>query len=135
MALNLQLSVAARNGMLDAIETAAGASAKLIIYSGAQPANCAAAASGTVLATLSLPADYMSAASAGVKALLGSWADASADATGTAGHFRIWDTAIANCHIQGTVGVATSDMIVDSVSFTAGQSFTVNSFSLTAPNP
>jgi hypothetical protein len=65
----LQYSVAVNNARLDAIETAIGATAILRIRSGAAPANCAAADSGTVLATLTLPADWMSAAAAGSKAL------------------------------------------------------------------
>jgi hypothetical protein len=48
--MTVQLSVAARNARLDAIETAVGVSAILEIRSGAQPANCAAADSGTLLA-------------------------------------------------------------------------------------
>jgi len=129
----LQFSAAVRNAMLDAIETAIGASAVLKIRSGAAPATVATADSGPALATLSLPSDWMAAASGGTKALAGSWTDASADATGTAAHFRIYATDGTTAHFQGTVGVSATDMIVDSVSFTAGQAFTINSFTLTAP--
>jgi hypothetical protein len=128
----LQLSVAARNARLDAIETTAGASPTLEIRSGAVPANCAAADSGVVLATVALPTDWMAAAAAGSKALSGTWQDAAADATGTAGHFRVKQGA--TCHIQGTVGTSGADMIVDSASFTAGQTFNVTSFTLTDGN-
>ncbi|MEY4402301.1 MAG: hypothetical protein RIR91_336 [Verrucomicrobiota bacterium] len=130
----VQLSVAARNALLDAIETATGATAIMRIRTGAAPANCAAADTGTVVATITLPADWMAAASAGTKSLLGTWQDTAADATGTAAHFRIYDSAGTTCHIQGTVGTSASDLIVDSVSFTAGQQFTVTAFTLTAPN-
>lgn len=130
----LQLSTAVRNAMLDAIETATGTTAIMRIRTGAAPANCAAADTGTVVATLNLPTDWMAAASGGTKALLGTWQDASADATGTAAHFRIYDSAGTTCHLQGTVGTSASDLIVDSVSFTAGQQFTVTGFTLTAPN-
>lgn len=129
----LQLSDTVRNAMLDAFETATGTAPTLTIRTGAAPANCAAADSGTVLATITLPTDWMSAASGGVKALLGTWQDTSADATGTAAHFRIKQGA--TCHAQGTVGTSGADMIVDSTSFTTGQSFSVTAFSLTAPNP
>ena len=64
----IQISVAGRNGMLDAIETELGASPVLKIRTGAPPAACATADSGTVLATCSLPADAMAAASSGTKA-------------------------------------------------------------------
>lgn len=131
----IQLSVSARNGLLDAIETAAGASAILKIRTGTAPATCATADSGTVLATISLPADWMAAASAGSKAKLGTWSDTSADATGTAGHFRIYASDGTTCHIQGTVTATGGggDMTVDNVSFAVAQSFTINSFTLTAP--
>lgn len=130
----VQYSVAVRNAKLDAVETAIGATAVLKIRSGAAPADCATADSGTVLATLTLPADWMSAASAGAKAKLGTWSDGSADATGTAAHWRLYESTGVTCHAQGTFGVSGTDMIGDSVSFTAGQAFTVNSFTLTAGN-
>jgi hypothetical protein len=130
----LQQSVAVRNARLDAIETAIGASAVLRIRTGAPPASCAAARTGTVLATVNLPADWMTAATGGVKSKLGTWQDLSADATGTAGHFEIMDTSLTTCHLQGTYGTSGTDMIGDSVSFTAGQQFTVNTFDITAGN-
>lgn len=130
----LQFSAAVRNAELDAIETAIGTSAVLKIRSGAAPANCATADSGTVLATLNLPSDWLDAASAGAKAKSGTWQDASTDASGTAAHFRIYASDGTTVHAQGTVGTSGADMIVDSVSLTAGQSFTVNAFTLTAGN-
>ena len=89
----LQLSVTVRNARLDAIETAIGVSPILKIRTGTAPANCAAADTGTVLATLTLPSDWMAAASAGAKAKSGTWQDSSADATGTAAESREVATA------------------------------------------
>lgn len=128
----LQLSVTVRNAQLDAIETAIGTAPTLEIRSGAPPATCATAASGTVLATLVLPSDWMAAASAGAKALLGTWQDASADAAGTAGHYRI--NQGATCHMQGTVTATGGggDMTLDNVSIAAAQSVTITAFTLTA---
>ena len=135
--MTVQLSVSARNAKLDAIETAIGTSAVLKIRSGSQPATCATADSGTVLATLSLPSDWMAAASSGSKAKSGTWSDSSADASGTAAHFRIYASDGTTCHMQGSVTITGGggDMTVDSVTFTAGQSFTVSSFTLTEGNP
>lgn len=132
----LQLSVGVRNARLDAIETTIGTSAVLKIRTGAQPADCATADSGTVLATLSLPSDWMAAASSGSKAKAGTWSDSSADNTGTAGHFRIYASDGTTCHVQGTVTATGGggDMTVDSTSFTAGQGFTITTFSLTDAN-
>jgi len=129
----LQFSETVRNARLDAIETAIGTSAVLKIRTGAAPATCATSDSGTVLATLTLPSDWMGAASGGVKAKSGTWQDASADATGTAAHFRIYASDGTTCHAQGTVTVTGGggDMTVDNTSFASGQSFTINTFSLT----
>jgi hypothetical protein len=76
----------------------------------------------------------MAAATGGTKAKSGTWEDLSADNTGVAGHFRIYDTGVATCHMQGTVGTSGTDMIVNSTSFTATQAFTVNTFTLTDGN-
>lgn len=132
----VQLSVAARNARLDAIETAAGASAILTVRTGAQPATCATANSGTVLATVTLPVDWMAAASGGTKAMAGTWQDASADAAGTAAHFRIHDSTGTTCHMQGTVTATGGggDMTVDNVVFALAQVFNVTSFTLTDGN-
>jgi hypothetical protein len=130
----LQYSGTVRDAKLNSVETTIGTSPILTIRTGAAPANCGTANSGTVLATLTLPSDWMAAASGGTKAISGTWQDTSADATGTAAHFRIHDSTGTTCHIQGTVGTSATDMIVDSVSFTATQSFSITSFTLTAGN-
>lgn len=102
--MTIQLSTTVRNARLDAIETAIGTTAILRIRSGDVPANCAAADAGTILSAMTLPADYMAAASGGSKAKAGTWQDASADATGFAGHFRLYDSAGTTCHLQGLCG-------------------------------
>ena len=132
----LKLSVAVRNARLDALETAIGVSAVLKIRTGAVPTNITDADTGTVVATVALPSDWMANAASGSKAKSGTWQDASADATGTAGHFRIYATDGVTQHIQGTVTATGGggDMTVDNVSFAAGQNFTVTSFTLTDGN-
>lgn len=132
----LQYSVAVRNAKLDAVETTIGVSAVLKIRTGAAPATCATADSGTVLASCTLPSDWMAAASAGAKAKSGTWEDTSADATGTAAHFRLYASDGTTCHAQGTVTATGGggDMTVDSTSFTSGQQFSVTTFTLTAGN-
>jgi hypothetical protein len=132
----IQLSTAVRNARLDAIETTVGTSAIIRIRTGAAPANCGTVDSGTILAELTLPSDWMANASGGTKALAGSWQDLSANNTGTAAHFRLYDSAGTTCHLQGTVTATGGggDMEVSSTSFTAGQSFTINTFTLTDGN-
>jgi hypothetical protein len=135
--MTLQYSVAVRNARLDVVESTIGASAILRIRTGAPPINCGTADSGTVLATVNLPSDWMAAASGGSKSKSGTWQDLSADANGTAGHFRVYDSGGTVCHIQGTVGLSGSgaDMIVDNTNFAVGQVFTVTNLTLTAGNP
>lgn len=132
----VQLSVTVRNARLDAIETAVGTSAIMKIFTGSAPANCAAADSGTVLATLNLPSDWMAAASSGSASKSGTWEDTSADNTGTAAHFRLYASNGTTCHMQGTVTATGGggDMTVDNTSFNSGQTFTVTTFTLTDGN-
>ena len=127
-----QFSVAARNAALDSIETAIGASPVLEIRSGAAPADCATADSGTLLASMTLPVDWLAAAVNGSKALSGLWQEASADATGTAGHFRI--KAATTCHIQGSITITGGggDMTLNNTSIATGQQITVTAFTITA---
>jgi hypothetical protein len=134
--MTIQLSTAVRNALLDAIETAIGASAILKIRTGGMPANAAAADTGSVLATLNLPADWMAAAGSGAKAKSGTWEDATADATGTAAHFRIYDSGGATCHLQGTVTATGGggDLELDNVSIAVNQDVVITGFTLTAPN-
>lgn len=132
----MQYSVAVRNARLDVVETTVGASPILKIRTGTAPANCAAGDSGVVLATVNLPSDWMAAAANGTKSMLGTWEDASADASGTAGHFRIYSSDGNTCHMQGTVTMTGNggDMTVDNTSFATGQNFIVTSFTITAGN-
>jgi hypothetical protein len=132
----IQLSVAVRNARLDAIENTVGTSAVLKIRTGSAPADCAAADSGTVLATINLPSDWMNAAASGQKTKLGTWQDASADATGTAQHFRLYASDGTTCHMQGTVTATGGggDLTLDNTSIAAGQSVTITSFTLTDGN-
>ena len=132
--MTIQYSVAVNNARLDAVETAIGVSAVLKIRTGAPPATVATPDSGSVLATVNLPSDWMADAAAASKAKAGTWQDASADAPGTAAHFRVYAADGTTAHIQGTYGTSGTDMIGDSVSFTAGQSFTINTFTLNGGN-
>ncbi len=134
--MTIQHSVAVRNARLDAIETTVGTSPILEIRTGAQPANCAASDSGTLLASITLPSDWLAAASSGSKAKSGTWQDSSANGTGTAAHFRIKDSTGTTCHQQGSVTVTGGggDLQVDNTSFASGQSFTVTGYTLTDGN-
>lgn len=130
----IQLSTTVRNAMADAYETTIGTAPTLEIRSGAQPANCAAADSGTLLASMALPSDWIAAASAGSKTILGTWQDLTADAAGTAGHYRIKQGA--TCHEQGscTATGGGGDMTLDNAVIAVAQKVTVTTFTRTMPN-
>ncbi len=131
----LQFSTTLRNARLDQIETTLSTAPVLRIYSGTAPAAPSDAATGTLLASCTLPSDWMAAASGGTKAKSGTWEDVSADGgSATApGYFRIWDSSVTTCHVQGTAGVGSGDLNCNGT-FTAGQSVTINSFTITEAN-
>ncbi|HEY6244555.1 MAG TPA: hypothetical protein VIX17_11435 [Pyrinomonadaceae bacterium] len=134
----IQLNAATRNARLDTIESTNGTSCALEIRTGAAPADCATAGTGTILVTINLPSDWMAAASSGSKAKSGTWQDASADNTGTAAHFRVYNSQATKdnttCFIQGSVGQGSGDLSLDNTSIVAGQTVTITSFTLTDGN-
>lgn len=132
----IQLSVAVRNARLDAIETAIGVSAKLEIYTGSVPANCAAATTGTKLVEYDLASDWAAAASGGTKSLSSLPLSVAAVAAGTAGYFRLFATDGVTCGLQGTVTATGGggDMTVDNTSIASGQTVNITGFTLTDAN-
>lgn len=131
----ISLTTALRNTLLDTIESQVGTAARLRIYSGTAPADANAAITGTLLADMTLPSDWMNAASGGTKTLLGTWSDTSADATGTAGYFRILNNAATTTFLQGLVGTSGSDLNLSSTAITSGGTVSITGFTLTAGNP
>lgn len=131
----LQYSTTLRNNQLNQIESTAGTSPKLQIRTGAPPADCAAADSGTLLCEITLPSDWMAAAASGSVAKTGTWSG-TAVAAGTAAHFRLKDSAGTTTHAQGTVTATGGggDMTVDNTSIANGQGVTVNTFAISAGN-
>lgn len=90
----IKKSVAVRNAELDALETVAGTSPKLRIYSGSAPSATSDAATGTMLCEITLPSDWAANASGGQKTKSGTWSGTGA-AAGTAGYFRLWDSSVS----------------------------------------
>lgn len=122
--------------MLNGYETAIGASPVLKMFTGAPPANCAAANTGTELVSMDLPADFMAAAADGSKAMSGTWSDPAAGAAGNIGHFRLYANDGTTCHDQGTVTATGGggDMTVQNINVAVGQLVTITSFTLNAGN-
>jgi hypothetical protein len=131
--MSVQSSVSVRNATLDARVTAFGANFRLQVRSGAQPASCAAAAAGALL--VEFTGLGSSAASNGTKAITGG-TNTAAVAAGTAGHYRIVDSAGTTCHEQGSIGLSGDagppDLIIDNPSIRAGQICSISGWTLTA---
>lgn len=134
--MTIQFSTTVRAAEADAIESSIGTSPILKIRTGAPPATPATADSGTVLATMTLPSDWLTNPGTGAKALSGTWEDTSADASGTAEHFRIYDSGGTTCHVQGTITATGGggDMTLDNTSIASAQDVKVTSFTLTIGN-
>lgn len=130
----MQFSTELRDARADQIEVIGGASAILKIRTAAVPASCATPDAGTVLATINLPADWMAASSGGVKVKAGTWSDASADAAGTAQHFRMYKADGVTCFLQGTVAMSGADMILDNTNLALGQAFSIDLFTISEAN-
>ncbi len=133
--MTVQRSTAVRNARLDAIEATIGTSAKVQIRSGAQPANCAAAAAGTLLVEYALASDWAAAASGGSKAFNSTPISGTAVGTGTAGHYRIVDSAGTTCHEQGSVTATGGggDVTIDNTSIVSGQAVNISGWTVTEP--
>jgi hypothetical protein len=126
-------STTIRNAMMDAITTAAGASALLRIYDGSRPATGGTAT--TLLAELTCNATFAPGASSGVLTLNSITQDSSANATGTATWFRIVKSDGTTHVLDGSVGTSGSDLNLTTTSIVATQPVSVSSFVLTEGNP
>jgi hypothetical protein len=134
----IQLKVECRNARLDAIEVYGNTACAMRIYTGAQPADCITANSGTLLVDFNLPADWMAAAATGAKAKAGTWSGtASGGAGATPGHFRIYNNQSTKdqttCFIQGSCAIGSGDINFDGT-ITSGQTVTISAFTLTDAN-
>lgn len=126
-----RLSDSARNRQADSIGDDFN-NATLKIYTGSQPA-AGGAATGTLLVTITLPADAMAAASAGVAAKSGTWSGTPGN-TGTAGWFRVESSAGARLYDGAVTATGGGGEIeLASTSVTSGVPVTITSFTITQP--
>lgn len=126
-----RLNDAARNRQVDSIGDDFN-NGTLKIYTGSQPA-AGGAASGTLLVTITLPADAMAAGSGGVASKSGTWSGTAGD-TGTAGWFRIESSAGSRWYDGAVTATGGGGEIeLTSTSITSGQTVTITSFSVTQP--
>lgn len=133
MPLNLKYSLANRNGQLTDMNTRIGANAQIRLYDGTQPAGPDTAITTQVLLVQwtgnaggfgSVAANVLTASAV---------ANVNASASGTATWFRIL-TSGGVAVVDGSAGVATSDMILTSASIVSGVSQAFNSAAITGGN-
>jgi hypothetical protein len=122
------------NFVLDSgLKTAFDSDGRINIYSGAQPANADAAATGTLLATLSMAATGIAAASSGVSAWAAITSDTNVDASATAGWFRVYKAADDPSGISTVFrrldGAIPADLDFDSETFVAGGTAAISALS------
>lgn len=136
----VRVNIPLRNALLDALFN--GGSIAAIFDSGtaefrtgANPGAADDAATGTVVATITLPADAMQAASGGsIVKTTTSWQDLAADNAGTIGwvRFKSADTTkVMDMDVTNAVG--TGAVKVDNPTLVAGQQFAVLTATLTWP--
>ena len=131
MALGIVVSV--RNDMLDAIDTAIGASGNIRFFSGSRPAT--GGAETTLLAECALSATAAGAATGGTLTFNavsdGTVVNAASPTTCTWGRFA---TSADGAVVDFDVGTSGSDMNFDAVSWSNGGTVSVSSVVLTAGN-
>lgn len=136
----LRLSTAARNSQVSNIRTLFGGGV-LEGRTGSQPASADDAPTGTLLFAITLPSPAWNAAASGQITKTGTWQDSSADATGTAGWFRLRQAAdagtsnITDERLDGNITASGGggNMELDNTSIVAGQQVTINTFTVTQP--
>lgn len=135
--INNALAIIAANAVVDAVDNGALAGT-IQIRTGAPPATVDLVDTGTLLGTLTFSDPAFGAA---VDANPGAIAtanaitdDTSADATGTAGYFRVFDSDAVGI-FQGTIGVTGSGdpLELNSVAITIGSAISITSFTVTMP--
>lgn len=133
-----RLSNDTRNKACDAIvdDIDAGSGAGTIaIRTGAQPTNVGDADTGTLLGTLTFSDPAFGSAGASVQgqaAASSITSDTNADASGTAGHFRIKDSD-SNIHSDGTCGQGSGDLSFDNSTIVAGGTIAISAMTVTVP--
>jgi hypothetical protein len=131
--MSIQYSTTHRNNNVADITTQLSTTAFLLIYSGAAPANCGTAASGTLLASLPCTNPFGAAPSAGVLTA-SAITSAATGAAGTAGYWRLCTSSAGTTVVaQGTVAVSGGDLnFAGGVIWTLGETIAVSSFVITA---
>jgi hypothetical protein len=133
----IRLPTATRNAMADALADRAdigAAAATLEIRTGTQPASANDAATGTLLASVTLADPAFGAASSGAVSLAATPLSATGVADGTAGWFRIEDSD-GNAVVDGSVSATGGggDLQLNTTTISTGVDFDIESGTFTIP--
>jgi hypothetical protein len=125
--------------MMTAFNTAvdAGTAAVINIYDGTPPASAdASLSSNNLLAQLTCSATAFGAATTANPSVVTAAAissDTSADSTGTASFFRILTQSAGTVLAQGTAGVGTYDLALNTTAFTSGSTVSITAATVSLP--
>jgi len=125
----LTVTAAACQSMGAALATAIGASSTIKLYTGTKPATPETAASGTLLATVTITGSFTSTAGVLTAADPASVTPA---ANGTAGYFRV-ATSGGTAILDGTVGTSGADMNLSSTTIATTSPLDLGVPSITVP--
>lgn len=131
MAINVNDALA--NSILAGIQTIFDGGT-LEFRTGSRPATAGAAATGTVVASITLPTPSFATPASRSMAKAGTWEDTSADASGTIGYARMkntGDTQRIDFTVTATGGGG--DIQVDNTVLAAGQDFKVTAATIAYP--
>src|SRR5690349_229968 len=133
----MKLTTTAADAMLNAL-TALCNSGFLRIYSGTEPTTANTALSGnTLLAELTLSATAFGAPAASgsdrVATANAITADSSADASGTASFFRLFQSNGTTVVYQGTAGTSGQQLNLNATDIIAGGNVSISSLTITQP--
>ncbi len=129
-----RLSTAARNAACDALVDLidSGGTGTIRIRTSTQPTNVGDADGGTLLGTLTFSATAFGSSSTGTATAAAITSDTNADASGTAGNFRIYNGSAA-IHSDGTCALGSGDMSFDNNVIVAGGTIACSAFTITIP--
>jgi hypothetical protein len=137
MASDVKLSVLAKNAILDALTAQLGAGALIDLYDGTKPASPDTAVSTqNKLVTLTGATPFAPAASGGVLTA-GAIANGSGSVAAGSGKTATWariSTSGGTAKIDVTVAAAGADLNINNPNIATGQTVSVSSFTITAPN-
>jgi hypothetical protein len=133
--MTIQLALSGRTARLTGFTSNLSNNASLRIFTGAQPADCQTAQSGTVLASITMATPFTVPAN-GTMQLSNLPLTTTATTSGTAGYYRIVGSSqgTSSCFMQGSIGQGSGDLQFDNTSIQTGQTINITAWTVTDGN-